>query len=711
MGVQPAFIAAPSVLLWAVPFSPQGPRNREIKLWCPQGGSGSAGAGQPWQCIQTVSLLVGAEAEGAGAGEKGPVALWEKVGAHKMFCHVHILHSLGLVVLADTPRQAIYVLHLEFGAAPGHTKVASIAQFLVTMPILSFTASLAPAAADADDEGAYQPFENGPDSSDSSSSSDTKPGRVHIYCMQTASIQQYSLELDVCLPPPSASAPTPAPSPAPAVAAPPAHPETSTASSPAVAHPGLTGGPALDSATVTQGTGKAEPSGRSASDADSTAGAVAPVEASAQPDSAVESAAPGAREGEAAAAAEGSGDVLRDVEDRTEEPRGTPPPQAAASKPRLLTPQDLLSMSSAPEEEAPSRTAGAPEAAAASSASSSPAPASAPPPAEATGSGSSAAAASIFPSILSPQALLGSFMAQGKGAAAAPTPAPAPAPELAKAKAAPTPAKGGGAPDAPAVGGPSVGGAATKLPGKASADAGSEPSVAAPVGGPGSGAPEASGSAAAAPAAAPPEGAPKEPAAASGSSFPPIPFFTKGAASAPAAGESSTQGTPSKGKKHRGPKEAPPATAGAPSDVSQGAPAAAPAPAAPAGEASAGLSRSGSSSSVAQEQPRAAAGAAAGAAGGVPPAPALGSSASSTSLLVHDADSASATQSLSTLAAPPPSPGTGDSTPAALVTLSRDVVALQQAVQQVCPTVAHPSDKHHTAPRAPLKSSLRGLLA
>ncbi|PPS03100.1 hypothetical protein GOBAR_AA17560 [Gossypium barbadense] len=105
-----------------------GPLNREVKIW-------------------------------ASSGEEG----W-------------LLPSDGLFLLANAKKNAIYAVHIDYGPNPAATCMDYIAEFTVTMPILSLTAT-----------------------------SDSLPGgdyTVQVYCVQTQAIQQYALDLSQCLPPP-----------------------------------------------------------------------------------------------------------------------------------------------------------------------------------------------------------------------------------------------------------------------------------------------------------------------------------------------------------------------------------------------------------------------------------------------------------------------------------------------------------------------------
>lgn len=90
------------------------------------------------------------------------------------FNQVVALSQAGLFLLANAKRNAIYAVHLEYGSCPSASRMDYIAEFTVTMPILSFTGT-----SDPPDEHI-----------------------VKIYCVQTQAIQQYALELCQCIPPP-----------------------------------------------------------------------------------------------------------------------------------------------------------------------------------------------------------------------------------------------------------------------------------------------------------------------------------------------------------------------------------------------------------------------------------------------------------------------------------------------------------------------------
>ena len=113
-----------------------------------------------WQCTQTLEL------------QSSAAPRIEDV----FFNQVVALSQAGLLLLANAKKNAIYAVHLEYGPHPAATRMDYIAEFTVTMPILSFTGT-----------------------------SDLLPHGdqiVQVYCVQTQAIQQYALDLSQCLPPP-----------------------------------------------------------------------------------------------------------------------------------------------------------------------------------------------------------------------------------------------------------------------------------------------------------------------------------------------------------------------------------------------------------------------------------------------------------------------------------------------------------------------------
>ncbi|KAK6947144.1 Enhancer of mRNA-decapping protein 4, WD40 repeat region [Dillenia turbinata] len=139
-----------------------GPLNREVKIWASASEEGwlLPSDAESWQCTQTLVLKSSIEPNIDDA----------------FFNQVVALPQAGLLLLANAKKNAIYAVHLEYGPNPAATRMDYIAEFTVTMPILSFTGT-----------------------------SDLLPHGEHIvqvYCVQTQAIQQYALDLSMCLPPP-----------------------------------------------------------------------------------------------------------------------------------------------------------------------------------------------------------------------------------------------------------------------------------------------------------------------------------------------------------------------------------------------------------------------------------------------------------------------------------------------------------------------------
>ncbi|KAJ6700435.1 ENHANCER OF MRNA-DECAPPING PROTEIN 4 [Salix purpurea] len=139
-----------------------GPLNQEVKIWASASEEGwlLPGNAESWQCTQTLTLK----------------SSFESTAEDAFFDQVVALPRAGLFLLANAKKNAIYAVHLEYGPYPAATRMDYIAEFTVTMPILSLTGT-----------------------------SDSLPNGEHIvqvYCVQTQAIQQYALNLSQCLPPP-----------------------------------------------------------------------------------------------------------------------------------------------------------------------------------------------------------------------------------------------------------------------------------------------------------------------------------------------------------------------------------------------------------------------------------------------------------------------------------------------------------------------------
>ncbi|KAK6124039.1 hypothetical protein DH2020_042219 [Rehmannia glutinosa] len=138
-----------------------GPLNREMRIWISASDEGwlLPSDAESWHCTQTLEL-------------KSSEARLEEA----FFNQVVALSQAGLLLLANAKRNAIYAVHLEYGPNPAATRLDYIAEFTVTMPILSFT-------------GTSELLPQGEQI-------------VQVYCVQTQAIQQYALDLSQCLPPP-----------------------------------------------------------------------------------------------------------------------------------------------------------------------------------------------------------------------------------------------------------------------------------------------------------------------------------------------------------------------------------------------------------------------------------------------------------------------------------------------------------------------------
>jgi enhancer of mRNA-decapping protein 4 len=139
-----------------------GPLNQEVKIWTSASEEGwlLPSDAESWRCTQTLDIKCSSE---------------RKV-EDTFFNQVVALPRAGLILLANAKKNAIYAVHIEYGPNPAATHMDYIAEFTVTMPILSLTGT-----------------------------SDSLPDGEHVvqvYCVQTQAIQQYALDLSQCLPPP-----------------------------------------------------------------------------------------------------------------------------------------------------------------------------------------------------------------------------------------------------------------------------------------------------------------------------------------------------------------------------------------------------------------------------------------------------------------------------------------------------------------------------
>ncbi|KAG2611176.1 hypothetical protein PVAP13_4KG135200 [Panicum virgatum] len=134
-----------------------GPLNREVKIWASTNEEGwlLPSDSETWKCTQTLELVSSLEHRSDDA----------------FFNQVAVLPQDSLILIANAKKNAIYAVHVEYGQDPASTRLDYIADFTVTMPILSLTG--------------------------------THDGEqvVQVYCVQTMAIQQYGLGLSLCLPP------------------------------------------------------------------------------------------------------------------------------------------------------------------------------------------------------------------------------------------------------------------------------------------------------------------------------------------------------------------------------------------------------------------------------------------------------------------------------------------------------------------------------
>lgn len=133
-----------------------------MKIWASAGEEGwlLPSDVESWKCTQTLEL--------------------KSSGEHRLedafFNQVVALNRAGLFLLANAKKNAIYAVHIDYGPNPASTRMDYIAEFTVTMPILSLTGT-----SDGSPDGEHV---------------------VQVYCVQTQAIQQYALDLSQCLPPP-----------------------------------------------------------------------------------------------------------------------------------------------------------------------------------------------------------------------------------------------------------------------------------------------------------------------------------------------------------------------------------------------------------------------------------------------------------------------------------------------------------------------------
>lgn len=137
--------------------------NRELKLWAPEESASpkKASVNIMWECIQTL------EFQSSAAGDDADSAFFNQVA---------VAPQANLVVVANAKKNAIYVVHVQFGSRSDRAQMNYLAEFSVTIPILSLTVK------------------------EQRGSEGGQGAAVQIYCVQTAAIQQYSLLVSQCLP-------------------------------------------------------------------------------------------------------------------------------------------------------------------------------------------------------------------------------------------------------------------------------------------------------------------------------------------------------------------------------------------------------------------------------------------------------------------------------------------------------------------------------
>lgn len=136
--------------------------NRELKIWVSASEEGwlLPSDCESWKCNQTLDLRSSTEPRHEEA----------------FFNQFVALSRASFILLANAKKNAIYAVHVDYGPNPASSRMDYIADFTVTMPILSFTGT-----------------------SDWLSDAEQI---VQVYCVQTQAIQQYALDLSQCLPMP-----------------------------------------------------------------------------------------------------------------------------------------------------------------------------------------------------------------------------------------------------------------------------------------------------------------------------------------------------------------------------------------------------------------------------------------------------------------------------------------------------------------------------
>jgi len=160
--------AVSAVAFLSAPHSPDhhailtaGPLNRVLKLWAstsfPEESVSKLKTGT-WRCIQTLEFQ--------SSSAEGKLE-------NAFFNQLVVAPQASLILLANAKKNAIYAVHVEFAVGLVPAKFNYLAEFSVTFPILSLTVA------------------------------EETEGTVQVYCVQTQAIQQYTLDVSQCLPPPN----------------------------------------------------------------------------------------------------------------------------------------------------------------------------------------------------------------------------------------------------------------------------------------------------------------------------------------------------------------------------------------------------------------------------------------------------------------------------------------------------------------------------
>jgi enhancer of mRNA-decapping protein 4 len=101
----------------------QGPLNREVKIWASTNEEVwlLPSDSETWKCTETLELISSLEQRFEEA----------------FFNQVAVLPQASLILLANAKKNAIYAVHVAYGQDSASTRLDYIADFTVTMPILS----------------------------------------------------------------------------------------------------------------------------------------------------------------------------------------------------------------------------------------------------------------------------------------------------------------------------------------------------------------------------------------------------------------------------------------------------------------------------------------------------------------------------------------------------------------------------------------------